>query len=298
MQFATRNSIVLGVLVVLIILIGGYWTRVHQPETLSSLEEQIKKLDVELNNTPDLQNVFNTVQAELAYWEKRWNSRTKDIPTADVTGATNAYFNSVILSSGRVNADVAYVGMKQEPKYGYNIYSLRGEAPFHSLFRFIWYLENGRRLFKFNKLVFRGTTARDPGEEEPHPTVQFELELRAYFTSLSELSSSVAWRDTTTTYLAHNPFWPIIRPEVPKNIEGLVEVERSELKAVIPGKAFITDQTGKSRTLSVGDNVYLGYLSKIIPEEGKVEFILNKGGISETFIMKVKFRQTETEGKK
>ena len=298
MNFATRNSLVLGVLLVLILLVGAYWTSLRQPEALHKLEDQIKKVDFELLNTPDLLSQYNSVHADLALWEQRWNLRTKDIPTQDVTAQTNAYFNSVIFSSGRVKVDVQYGGVRQEPKFGYNIYSLRGEAPFHSLYRFIWYLENGRRLFKFNRLMLRGANSLEPGDVEPQPAVQFELELRAYFTSLVELSSSVAWRDTTTTFVASNPFWPLVRPELPRNTEGLVEVDRSDLKAVIPGKAFVTDQAGKLRTLSVGDAVYLGYVSRISPEEGKVEFVLNRGGISETVVLKVRFRPTETEVKK
>lgn len=298
MPFATRNSIALGVLLILILAGGGYWTSIRQPEKLHSIEAQIKKVDFELMNTPDLLSMYNSVQAELGQWDDRWNRRTKDIPTQDVTTQTNAYLNSVILSSGQIQVDVQYTGPKQDPKFGYNGYSLRGEGPFYSLFRFIWYLENGRRLFKFPKMVLRQAIARDTPSAAPSPVVQFEAEMRAYFTSLSELSSSVAWRDTTAAFLDTNPFWPLVRPDLPRNTEGLLEVDRAELKAVIPGKVFVSDSKNKLWTLSVGDNVYLGYVSKISPEEGSVEFVLNKGGISETIVLKVRFRSPEAEGKR
>jgi hypothetical protein len=295
LPFATRNTIALGVLLVLILVGGGYWTSLRQPEKLHTIEERIKKVDFELLNTPDLLSMYNSVQSELAQWDDRWGHRTKDIPTQDVTTQTNTYLNSVILSSGRIKVDVQYMGPKQEGKYGYNVYSLRGEGPFYSLFRFIWYLENGRRLFKFPKMVMRETIAQDNPGEEKSPVVQFQAEMRAYYSSLVELSSSVAWRDTTAAFIDTNPFWPLIRPDLPKNTEGLLELAHAELKAVIPGKAFITDAKGKLWTLGVGDNVYLGYLSKISPEDGSVEFILNKAGISETVVLKVQFRSPEPE---
>jgi hypothetical protein len=298
LPFATRNSIALGVLLVLILVGGGYWTSIRQPEKLHTIEDRMKKVDFELMNTPDLLSMYNSVQAELGQWEDRWNRRTKDIPTQDVTTQTNTYLNSVILSSGQIQVDVQYTGPKQEAKFGYNTYGLRGEGPFYSLFRFIWYLENGRRLFKFPKLVLREAISRDSPGEGPSPVVQFEAEMRAYFTSLSELSSSVAWRDTAAAFIDTNPFWPLVRPDLPKNTGGLLEVDRAELKAVIPGKAFVSDSKGKPWTLSVGDNVYLGYVSKISPEDGSVEFVLNKGGLSETFILKVRFRSPEAEGKR
>ena len=298
MPFATRNSIALGVLLVLILVGGGYWTSIRQPEKSRSIDDQIKKVDFELMNTPDLLSMYNSVQAELTQWDDRWNRRTKDIPTQDVTTQTNAYLNSVILSSGRIQVDVQYTGPKQEATYGYNTYALRGEGPFYSLFRFIWYLENGRRLFKFPKMVLREAISRESPGEEASPVVQFEAEMRAYYTSLTELSSSVAWRDTTAAFIDTNPFWPLVRPTLPRNAEGLLEVDHAELKAVIPGKAFVSDSKGKLWTLSVGDNVYLGYVSKISPEDGSVEFVLNKGGFSETFTLKVRFRSPEAEGKR
>jgi hypothetical protein len=298
LPFATRNSIALGVLLVLILVGGGYWTSLRQPEKLHNIEEQIKKVDFELLNTPDLLSMYNSVQSELTEWEERWGRRTKDIPTQDVTTETNAYLNSVILSSGRVKVDVQYMGPKQEGKYGYNVYSLRGEGPFYSLFRFIWYLENGRRLFKFPKMVLKEIIAQDSPGEEKSPVVQFQAEMRAYYSSIVDLSGNVAWRDTAAAFIDTNPFWPLVRPDLPKNTEGLLELARAELKAVIPGKAFISDSKGKLWTLGVGDNVYLGYVSKISPEDGAVEFVLNKAGISEIVVLKVRFRSPESEVKR
>jgi hypothetical protein len=68
-----------------------------------------------------------------------------------------------------------------------------------------------------------------------------------------------------------------------------VEIERSDLKAVIPGKAFIIDQTNTFRTLEPGDEVYLGYVTKLMPDEGKIECTLNKGGIIEQVELKIRF---------
>jgi len=45
-------------------------------------------------------------------------------------------------------------------------------------------------------------------------------------------------------------------------------------------------------TLEEGDEVYLGYVTKIVPEEGRVEFTLNKGGIVERFELRTTSRTT------
>jgi hypothetical protein len=66
-------------------------------------------------------------------------------------------------------------------------------------------------------------------------------------------------------------------------------VERSDLKAVIPGKAFVLDQSNGIRTMHEGDEVYLGYVTRINPETGQMECTLNKGGIIEKVELSIRF---------
>jgi hypothetical protein len=67
-----------------------------------------------------------------------------------------------------------------------------------------------------------------------------------------------------------------------------IEIERSVLTAVTPGKAFITDQNQKSRILLEGDKVYLGYVTRILPNEGKIECMLNRGGVAERYELTIR----------
>ena len=64
--------------------------------------------------------------------------------------------------SGEVKMDMTYVGPKDFENYGYNVYTLKGEAPYQNLYKFIWYSESGRRLFKISNLTLRGYEAKDP----------------------------------------------------------------------------------------------------------------------------------------
>jgi hypothetical protein len=298
MSFATRNTLVLGVLLVFVLSIGVYQIYFKDRKELQALDEQIEKLDTELANTPDLLNQYNHAQAELTRWEERWNHRVKDIPTQDVTGETNAYLNSAIRLSLPIRIDIDYAGPKQQSNFGYGTYLIRGEASFFSLYDFTSYLEDGQRLLRFPKLTLRQTIAHREGGKEPYPAVYFEAEMWAYYTSLSELSSSSAWSDTLGSPIDSNPFWPLVSAEIPSNTEGLVDVDQAVLAAVIPGKALVNDQKGRLRVLSVGDSVYLGYVSKISPEDASVEFVLNKGGIGGTVTLKVRFRRPEDLEKK
>ena len=48
---------------------------------------------------------------------------------------------------------------------------------------------------------------------------------------------------------------------------------------MIAGKAYVQDQGNRIRELGEGDEIYLGYISKVDPEKGLIEYILNEGGI-------------------
>ena len=99
------------------------------------------------------------------------------------------------------------------------------------------------------------------------------------------------------TLLIVDPFAPIISSGIPPNTRSLVEVERADLRAVIPGKAFVLDQTNVIRTLLEGDEVYLGYVTKIDQANGRMECTLNKGGIIEKVELKIRYSPLQTMAK-
>jgi hypothetical protein len=95
-----------------------------------------------------------------------------------------------------------------------------------------------------------------------------------------------------------DPFAPVIASGIPPNARDLIEIERSDLKAVITGKAYVLDQSNNIRTLQEGDEVYLGYVTKIDPEGGRIECTLNKGGIIEKVELKIRYGPLQTVVKK
>jgi len=88
--------------------------------------------------------------------------------------------------------------------------------------------------------------------------------------------------DILTSY---DPFKPLILSKLPPNIEGRINVAGSRLVALTNTKAFIMDQEGRMKELKVGDKVYLGFLSRIDLNRGRVVFNMNKGGIYSTEVL-------------
>lgn len=288
MSYIIRNTIVLGTVLVVILSIGFYLTIISLPKKLNVIDAEIKRIQIELQNTPDLANQYNMTVAQLADMKKRWETRNKDIPPKDITGETYGYLNRSIDISGEIKMDMTYVGPKDFGRYGYNVYTIKGEAPFGNLYKFIWLSENGRRLMKISNLSLRGYESVTKDTKEFKELVLFDIELQSYFSSIPELNNAPNQQNPVPVSLASNPFFPLITHEIPPPQADEIEIERSDLKAVASGKAFIIDQNQKSRVLEEGDKVYLGYVTKIFPNEGKIECLLNRGGVAERFELKIR----------
>jgi hypothetical protein len=298
LSYKLRNSIAIGILVFLIVGIGTYIRAFNLPKKAKQIELKIKQIDEELQNTPNLVNQFNDLSAILTDTQKRWENRNKDIPPVDVTSQSYAYFSRLIDLSGEVKLDMIFQGTQSRPNYGFNVYNLRGEAPFENLYRFIWYLENDRKLYKVQTLALKGLEVAPTDKEEGKIVVTFDMTVHAYFSAVSELSSSLGERSLTPNGLNVDPFAPVISSGIPPNTRTLVEIERSDLKAVIPGKAFVLDQNNTIKALREGDEVYLGYVTRIDPEGGRIECTLNKGGIIEKVELKIRYGPLQTVSQK
>jgi hypothetical protein len=280
---------VLGILLFLALGVGVYIRSFSLPSKANKIEKEVKGIDEQLQNTPNLVNQFNELSASLADTKKRWESRNKDIPPIDVTSQTYSYLSRLIDLSGYVKLDMLYQTVEHKGNYGYNVYNLKGEAPFENFYRFVWYLENGRKLYKIHRMNVRGLEIAPKDNEEGHILVTYEMVVHAYFSSVAELASAPGERTITPNLLVVDPFAPVISSGIAANLRSLVEIERSDLKAVIPGKAFVLDQTNTIRTLVEGDEVYLGYVTKIVPDDGRIECTLNKGGIIEKVELKIRY---------
>ncbi len=293
MSYILRNTIVLGVLLGIILAIGFYFGSAFIPKKIGNIQKQVKTIDAELQNTPDLVNQFNSLSEQLVSTQGRWESRNKDIPPVNITGETYNYINQLIGKSGEIKLDMLFVGSITAQNYGWNTYNLKGEAPFENLFRFIWYLENNRLLYKISSMTLRGLETTNKKTKETELVVAYELILNAYFSPIPELFSSAGEQNLIPITLTTDPFAPIILRDLPPNLDDLVEIERSDLKAVVPDKAFVIDQSNKMRALTEGDEVYLGYVTKVDPVLGRIECTLNKGGIIEKFELNIRYGQKQ-----
>jgi hypothetical protein len=286
MSFKIRNSIVLAV--VLVIITGGglfYWLYV-QPKKLNATRAEILTIEKELVNFPQTVNEVEELTNRLADTKRRYDSRSKEIPPDDFSSQTYAYISKGIDEAGiaseneSVRFNTTFDGKKDFGSYGYSVYQLTdGQAVFENLYKFIYYIENGSRLYKVAWINLENREEPNTETKETRKFLVFSLELHAYYTKIQELNTSLAAKSFTSTQSPFDPFEPIILKN-PSTIAppGELDPNIMDVRAVLPGKAFVMFE-GELIVIHLGDKVWGGFVSRISPAESKVEFTLNVGGI-------------------
>jgi len=290
MSFKLRNTIVLGVFFFLVS--GGgfvYWFFI-QPKQLDSAVADIRRLERELQELPALIEQVKQLTDQYHDLKRKYDSRSKEIPVTDITSQTYAYMSRGIDEAGFLRFNMTYSGAREFVNWGINSYLLQdGEASFSNLYKFVYYLENGKRLYKINSLnlVQQEQVNQETGEVKKW--IAFSMELHAYYTKIPELSTSLAAKALGLARAPFDPFNPIILQAISQNAPvGVINADNVDVKAVLPGKAFILFQN-ELQVLHLGDRVWRGYVSKIVPQESKVVFTIDEGGIIRRIEKQIQF---------
>ncbi|MBE0645241.1 MAG: hypothetical protein IH600_14250 [Bacteroidetes bacterium] len=288
MPYAVRNSIILAVLIFLVA--GGglayiYW---FQEPRLEELVAERERISQQLGDAADLFDRLVDVQERVELLNAAWRRRPKTLATEESASSTNTFLNEVLAQSQELDLNVFTEEQVQQNGCGFTRYHLAGQGSFESFARLVQFLEFGPRLMKLQNFDVREVHAVDEERGRITHTVQFDIDMLAYYSDQQPFADSLDTPSVAATEfppITYNPFRSLVIPDVPPNTFDLPNVESSTLLAIMKGRAFISDQKSQLVMLSEGDEVYLGYVSKIMPERRQVLFMLNKGGIIERYIM-------------
>ncbi len=279
MSFETRNTIVLGSIWLLLTAGGFFYSKFWQQKELDELE----KIGSEIVDLPGLIGEVDLLTSRYQELKREYDSRKKEIPLSDHTSQTYAFISRGLEQAGQIKADMIFSETEDLLEWGYNRYSLlQGEGQFASFYSFIYYLENGRSLYRIHRLNL--THEEDKAIRRP---IKFEMEFHAYYSKIAELGISSSARALPMPPLPHNLFYPQPARVVPLTAAD-VEADVVDVKAVLPGKAFVQYRNALI-VLRVGDKVQRGYVSGIDPSQGKVEFTLDEGGVTRKVQKRIQF---------
>lgn len=193
----------------------------------------------------------------------------------------------VINSVGKeLDVNIDKIISENKEDYLREVFSVKGEGKFTNLYAFITQLENSSEITKVNLKEIKLLPSQDENGR-PVEKIYFSFEVETFFTTNPEFKLDTLTRKTeyTKPKSISNYFKPIIKLDIPPNYDNLFEVDGAKLIALMPDGVYLVDRKGNSTTLTEGDPVYLGYLTKIDYENHSCEFLLNKGGIVERVIL-------------
>ena len=293
MSYALRNSIVIGVLLVLALGVGIYWIEMRWVEQIDVLEAREKELRGDLKNINAMLSIYDSTLATLNRLKDRWQARRQIVPAKDNPARTLAYLYE-LLNPLSVNFDFLHKGDNDEASYSVNTYALQGEGRFKDIYAFIWQLEHGRRFHTVDLLQLEYSESGGGKRSDKWDWTTFKMIFRAYFEPGSRVEDLPATEELVPPVLGtRNPFRPLITKTLPENHLGLFEVEGAQLKGLSHNMVYLMDRSGQIHHLHKGDRVFMGKLDKVDIFRNQVEFVLNKGGIWERVTLNVETRAAQ-----
>jgi hypothetical protein len=289
--YKLRNTIALGVVWLIITLLGlslwAYW----QPRQIKKINKETQAINKQLEDLPGLTDDVQRLTVQFQDIKRRYDSRSKEIPQFDVSSQTYGYMSQGIDEAGFLKFDMKFIGTNEKSSWGYNAYNLyNGEAQFENLFKFVYFLENGRRLYKIASMQLEQKEAIDPDTKDVTKWIAFSMEIHAFFVrNVPELGTSLAAQSLTMIPSPYDPFHNMITQTLATEVPpGEINADQVLVKAVLPGKAFVlTDRA--LIVLHLGDKVWRGNVTRVNPAESAVEFTLDEGGVVRKLIKKILF---------
>ena len=290
MSNALRSTIAIGVIWLVVLLVGGWYVYHKQADDLEALREENKEALGAFDEMQAKVDSRQEVRATLARLTDQWYERKKVIPTTDDARTSFNYINWLSQQSGStLMYDFIVLSEDPEESPPSRVYQLRGEDTYENLFNFVYYLENHPLLYTIEQFAIDSAVIGE-NEEGDVRGVRFDMRVKVYYGTSSSLSQSYSPRVVGTPPRLIDPFYPLVLDKLPQNVRDLVLVDESKLQALTSDTVFIIDQKGKLVSLHVGDEVFLGYLTKIDVQNNECVFTLNLGGIIEKYTMRFNFK--------
>lgn len=276
-----RSTLSLIALLLLIMIIGGIYIFVIQGGKISDREEKLKVLNEKAYDPVELQAKYEEVKKRSAVLDSILSSRKFNIPKDLSSIKFYNFVNNVISDfSEHTQVNIEFEGQNTDRDFFYYQYKLTGSGFFNEVYKLIYSIEQSKELKKLSGLTL-GNLIKTDSDGIPLFLVNFEMNAQVYFSSDRRFAPEQSVENNLHTGPIYDAFYPLIRNEIEPNVDELLDVQGAKLLALIPEGAFIADTHGSTYLVWEGEQVYLGYLTKIDYENNTVGFILNKGGIIE-----------------
>ena len=282
-----RSTLSLLGLLLLIVLIGGIYIFMFQRSDLNDKKEKLNEMNANSYDPVELAARYEQLKVRSAILDSVLQSRKFNIPKDLSSIKFFNFINNVVSNfSEHTQVNIEFQKREQQKDFFFYEYKLTGSGFYNEVFRLIYSIEQSKELKKITTLNISNMIKTDE-EGIPLFLISFEMNSQVYFSNDSRFAPEELVENDLTTGPIYDAFYPLIRNEIPPNVDELLDVQGSKLLALIPEGAFIADTHGNTYLVWEGEQVYLGYLTQIDYEENTVNFILNKGGIIEKITLEL-----------
>ena len=273
-------------LLIIILVAGGIYIFVVQRGDLSERQEKLAELNKNVYDPVELSNRYIELERKSAELDSILANRKFNIPQNISSIKFYNFINNIVANFPKeTTVNIEYVKEAPDKEFFYHEYKLTGGGNFNDVYKMIYAIEQSKELKKIEKLSLSNLVKTD--DDIPLFLVNFELLAQVYYSSDNRFAPAELVENNLSTGPIYDAFYPLIRNEIPPNIDNLLDVQGARLLALIPEGAFIADNKGNTYLVWEGEQVYLGYLTKIDYDNNTVSFILNKGGIIEQLTLQL-----------
>lgn len=274
-----KNTLaLLGVLLVILIA-GGIFVFGIQRSKISTEKDKLNDLKAHAYNKDNLAKQYHDLQIKSKSLDSILASREFNIPQNlssikffdFVTDVTSSF-------SPQTHVDVEFAENGQDKEFSYYQYKLKGSGKYSEIYQLIYAIEQSKELKKLSSINMSNLISTDD-DGMPYFDVNFGMMVKVYYSHNDRFATSKLVENDLRTKNVYDAFYPLIRTEIPPNVDNLLDVQGAKLLALVPEGAFLADTKGNTYLLWEGEPVYLGYLTKIDYDNKLVHFIINRGGI-------------------
>jgi len=276
-----RSTLVLLALLLIILIAGGSYLFFVQGKELDKNRDKLKELQAKALDPQELLAQYEDLLVKSNRLDSILANREFNIPQNLSSIKFYNFVNNITNGfSDKAQVNIEYLEQKQEKEFFYHDYKLSGFGYFNEVYNLIYAIEHSKELKKVTNINL-GNLVQTKEGENPVYLVNFNINARTYYSSDNRFAPATFVENNLGSPTLYDAFYPLIRNEIPPNIDELLDVQGATLLALIPEGAFIADSKGNTYLIWEGEQVYLGYLTKIDYQNSRVSFILNKGGIIE-----------------
>jgi len=267
-------------LLIIILVAGGIYIFVVQRGDLSERQEKLAELNKNVYDPVELEDRYHELEKKSAELDSILANRKFNIPQNVSSIKFYNFINNIVANFPKeTTVNIEYLRQAPDKEFFFHEYKLTGGGNYNDVYKMIYAIEQSKELKKIGKLSLSNLVKTD--DDVPLFLVNFEFIAQVYFASDNRFAPAEFVENNLTTGPIYDAFYPLIRNEIPPNVDNLLDVQGARLLALIPEGAFVADNKGNTYLVWEGEQVYLGYLTKIDYDNNSVSFILNKGGIIE-----------------